>query len=278
MKRRTFLMVLFFLSARLYGQHADTTSRTLQDFVTEPVSQTPEPPLPATAQYSSEEITVRKFDEKKWHKIVDSRNYADKRTRNTPDNEKQGNKEPGRNSETRAKDDGEDTTHYSYDDDSETLDMSWLGPVGQIIFYLAIATIIVVILVQVIRTTSFKSNPKRKRSTLDGADDGQDITLLDTEDLILKAHNARNYKLAIRLHFLDLLKKLNENGFITWTKDKTNRDYLSELFSKQYYFEEIRKLTLAYEQVWYGEHSPSEDRYQELRGEFQGIDQKFRTS
>jgi hypothetical protein len=82
----------------------------------------------------------------------------------------------------------------------------------------------------------------------------------------------------VRLYFLDLLKKLNENGVIVWTKDKTNRDYLSELFSKQFHFDEIRRLTLAYERVWYGEHIPTEESYRELRNDFQQTNQKLKVS
>jgi hypothetical protein len=275
--REAAFVALCFVSVLVYGQ-GDSVIAEEQDGSLEALLTRAPDNTPASKQYSSENITIRKFDDKKWHEIVDSKNYSDKRTRNTPQREMQGGGKQPQNSGTRAQQPEEDNARYSYDDDTETLDMSWLGPIGEIIFYLAIATIIIVILVQVIRTTSFKPNPKRAQTSIDGAEDGQDITLLDTENLISQAHAARNYKLAIRLHFLDLLKKLNENGLITWTKDKTNRDYLRELFSKHYYFEEIRKLTLAYEQVWYGEHAPGEERYEELRGEFQGINQKLKAS
>ena len=75
-----------------------------------------------------------------------------------------------------------------------------------------------------------------------------------------------------------LLKKLNEEGFIVWKKDKTNRDYLTELFSKPNYFEEVRRLTLAYEQIWYGDHTLPVESYQKLITEFKSIDQKLHTS
>ena len=281
MKRFGLLMLLFFVSVVSYGQAADGSSSELpQDPALERLLSRTQAPstLTTTQEYSSENITIRKFDEKKWQEIVGSRNYSDKRTLETPQSEKQSGEEPTANSGARTTDNNESGDRYSYDEDSETLDMSWLGPVGQIIFYVALASIIIIILVQVVRTTSFKSNPKRTRTTEGDSDDIHDITTLDTEELISKAHRARDYKLAIRLYFLDLLKKLNESGRIVWTKDKTNRDYLSELFTKQYYFEEIRKLTIEYERVWYGEHFPNEDRYQELRREFQEINQKFKTS
>jgi hypothetical protein len=275
---------LFLFACVVHGQSVDTLTVELEDGSRVPLgSQMQEAKipsaLPATREYSSENIKVRKFDPKKWHDIVDSRDYADTRTRKNPQ-DKQGQGEGGRSSGTRGGDtDENDDGRYEYDrDEGSSLNLSWLGPLGQIIFYVAIAVIIIVILQQIIRNTSFRSNPKRPSASSNSVDNVHDITALETEDLIQKAHGARDYKLAVRLYFLDLLKKLNENGVIVWTKDKTNRDYLSELLSKQYYFDEVRKLTLAYERVWYGEHLPTEEGYLQLRNEFQEINQKFKTS
>ena len=79
----------------------------------------------------------------------------------------------------------------------------------------------------------------------------------------------------VRIYFLGLLKKLNEGGLIVWKKDKTNRDYLAELFSKEDFFDEVKKVTLAYEQVWYGDHSLSVELYHQLMEEFKAIDSRL---
>ncbi len=51
-----------------------------------------------------------------------------------------------------------------------------------------------------------------------------------------------------------------------------------ELYTKGFYFDDIRKLTLAYELVWYGEHTPQNETYQKLFSEFEAIFQKINTS
>lgn len=269
MKWLTFLLFPLLVPGLARGQSSDTDSQ-LPDI---PKSST----APSARQYSSETIEIRKFDQKKWQEIVASRNYTDTRTRKT-EQDRQGDKAEANNkSESRTLDQEEDDEgRYDYDHEEDSaIDLTWLGPLGQIIFYAAIAAIIVLILWQIVRHTSFKANIKRPPLSADSTDDIRDISELDTELLIQKAHSARDYNLVIRLCFLDLLKKLNDNGVILWTKDKTNRDYLSELSSKQYYFNEIRRLTLVYERVWYGEHIPTEERYHELRIEFQEMNQKF---
>jgi hypothetical protein len=270
MKGLALLIWLFLAAGLTHGQSVDSDA------------QLPEPrkpsTLPATQQYSSEKIEIRKFDETKWREIVKSGNYTDTRTKKTPKDRKKGEDEAGQGSGSRRQD-GDEEDRYEYDnEEGSTIDLSWLGPLGQIIFYVAIAAIIVVILLQIVRNTSFKSNVKRPLVSADNTEEIHDISELDTENLIQKAHSAGDYKLAIRLYFLDLLKKLNENGVIIWTKDKTNRDYLSELFSKGYHFDDVRRLTLAYERVWYGEHIPTEERYHELKNEFQEMNQKFKVS
>jgi hypothetical protein len=281
MKKLIFLISLCFLAGTSIAQYEDPVTHDQKETATSLEDQLTTDPssLPATRAYAAEAIERKKFDEKKWRDIVDSRKYADTQTHNQSNEQKRGSGQEGQNSGKRGYYEDEEDGRYDYDvEESESVNLGFLGPIFQIIFYLVIIAIIGLILTQIIRNTSFKSNPKRKITALASVSDVHDITELDTEDLIQKAHLANDYKLAIRLYFLHLLKKLNENGVIVWTKDKTNRDYLSELFAKQYYFDEVRKLTLAYERVWYGEHVPDEERYQELRNEFQQINQKFKAS
>ena len=235
--------------------------------------------LPATREYASENIEMRRFAQKKWHEIVDSSNYSDTRTRKNRQGERSGSGGETDDDFGARRGDQSDDESYDYDrEEGTSINLNWLGPLGQLIFYGAIAAIIITILLQIARNTSFRTNTKRPSVSTIVGEEIHDISELDTENLIQAAHNAKDYKLAIRLYFLDLLKRLNENGTIVWTKDKTNRDYLSELFSKQYYFHEVRSLTLAYERVWYGEHIPTEERYHALRNEFQEINQKFKVS
>ena len=124
-----------------------------------------------------------------------------------------------------------------------------------------------------------KANPKVIKTDLpDHSSRIEDIKELEIDRLLREALASANYRLTIRIYFLGLLKRLDEDGVIIWKKNKTNRDYLAELFSKAHYFEEIRSLTFAYEQVWYGEHDLPVENYQEIISSFKSIDQQLKDS
>jgi hypothetical protein len=105
----------------------------------------------------------------------------------------------------------------------------------------------------------------------------ENIEEIDIELLLQQARRDGNYRLAVRLYYLGLLKKLNEMGKIVWKKDKTNRDYLTELFQREYHFDEIKELTLSYEKVWYGEHGLTPDSFQTITSGFESVYQKMNT-
>lgn len=79
----------------------------------------------------------------------------------------------------------------------------------------------------------------------------ENIHLIDFEELIAKAREEKDFRRAVRLHFLKLLKELSDKNLIAWKIDKTNKDYSIELLNTQYnaHFKELAEL---YEYVWYG--------------------------
>jgi hypothetical protein len=83
------------------------------------------------------------------------------------------------------------------------------------------------------------------------------------EQALEKALLQRNFRMAIRIHYLWLLKALYEKELINWKKDKTNHAYISELARKssQESADSFRKLTLWYEKAWYGESIINENDF-----------------
>ena len=165
------------------------------------------------------------------------------------------------------------------DDESEDSDLALPSlsiPFLDVIFYAIAIGIIGYILYLIIKNTSIKSSTKiAKPENNDPSAPVEDIKELEIDRLLREAMTAGNYRLAIRIYFLALLKKLDEDGLIAWKKDKTNRDYLTELFMKARYYDEVQRLTLAYEEVWYGDHSFSTQTYEEIIASFKTIDQQL---
>ncbi len=51
-----------------------------------------------------------------------------------------------------------------------------------------------------------------------------------------------------------------------------------ELYAKARYYNEVRKLTLIYEQVWYGDHAIPLELYNRVKAEFTSVNQQINAS
>ncbi len=89
----------------------------------------------------------------------------------------------------------------------------------------------------------------------------------DLERMIYEALQSNNYKLAIRLQFIYVVRLLSEKGLISWKKHKTNAAYGRELkghtFSPKYSY-----LNSLFEHVWYGELEYSSGDLMEINNSF----------
>jgi hypothetical protein len=94
------------------------------------------------------------------------------------------------------------------------------------------------------------------------------LTMSEADALIARAVANEQWSVAIRLHFLALLKDLQDQGRITWRRDKTNRDYHYELSGAPDYGA-FAQLVTAYETAWYGDHPPTAAGYHRLAAAFQ---------
>lgn len=85
------------------------------------------------------------------------------------------------------------------------------------------------------------------------------------QELVNKAEIAGDYRLAIRLQYLKLLRVLDNAEEIEWRSGKTNYDYLNEIRGMELK-EDFDALNYIYEYSWYGQFDiSSEEKYQELR-------------
>jgi hypothetical protein len=220
--------------------------------------------LPTTQDHARSKMTIRKFDDAKWKKIAGSTSFDEK-----PDKPK-------------GEDDKKDKGDGDEDEDPPIQNLPsvpWDSELLRVIAYVIVIGLIVAVVYFFTKDLRFSSKIKP------GALPEQDLTAsveniehIDVTSALQKAIAEGNFRLAVRMYFLDLLKKLNETGYIAWKKEKTNYEYLMELYSKGFYFDDVRKLTLAYELVWYGEHTLSDEAYQKLFSEFESINQNINTS
>lgn len=251
-----FIAILFYFAAG--AQEVDTLNYeditdAYEDYTNEeeaPVQTFTSPDvLESTKAYKAENINLKKFDRKKWQEIVGETDYREKK-------KTQSGAQP-----------------------VSSGSVPWSGELLRIISYIVIIVIVILLLYYVSKNISvnYKLSKGKLPTAGDPAAPVENIEDLDIHTLLQQALAERNFRLAVRLYYLGLLKKLNESGIIRWKKDKTNRDYLSELFLHQNYYEDVRKLTLAYETVWYGEHPLTQESFQMLATDFEHVDQKIQS-
>ena len=259
-----FIGVLFTHS--LYAQENDSVDGTSEESIDDTEELFNYPPVDPRDVwkkngYDSERVDVKRFDAKKWKEVIGKTDYR----KEHPDREKEDS----------------DSEKSASRDFGGNLSMNIPIPplVLKIIFYTLTFGVIGYLLLMVFKGTSLKTKPKNLKSeSEDPTEQVADIKELEVDRLLQDAMASGNYPLAIRICFLGLLKKLDEDGFIIWKKDKTNRDYLTELFQKQHYFDEVKRLTLAYEEVWYGGHHFPMAAYEKIISSFKAIHHELNVS
>ena len=237
----------FFLQFKCHAQEdliEDTMVQTLPSDEETNVHNLVDPDeLETTQAYLSEPVKMRPFDEHKWKSIVGSIDF---------------------------KETIEVREEKSYSPLS--------GNLLRVISFVVIAGLLITLVYYLTRYISVDYKIERsKLETDDLARPVENIAELDIERLLAQAKHDGHYKLAVRLYYLGLLKKLNDRGAIVWKKDKTNRDYLAELFSANIFFDEVKKLTRSYEAVWYGDHDLKPDTFTVVAAQFESIYGKLKT-
>ncbi len=109
---------------------------------------------------------------------------------------------------------------------------------------------------------------KQRIRPLRTTDTNEETTIhADLDKALGNAETAGAYRLAIRLRYLQLLKRLSELQLIQYREDATNMEYLTQLYGHSGY-PLFFSLTRHYEYAWYGEALVTRDIYNRLSADF----------
>ena len=91
-------------------------------------------------------------------------------------------------------------------------------------------------------------------------------------DLFLQdALSSSDFRLSVRLMYLNIIKALSQKEIIHWKRDKTNGDYLLEMNEHNLY-SDFRKCTLVYEYVWFNELKDfNREQYEGIKPAFEQL-------
>ncbi|HEX8356936.1 MAG TPA: hypothetical protein VF610_05985 [Segetibacter sp.] len=102
----------------------------------------------------------------------------------------------------------------------------------------------------------------------------EDIHAINFDDAITDAIFKANFRLALRLLYLQSLKNLSDKGYINWQINKTNSDYLAEVYNKPWH-SIFKSLTNRFEYTWYGERMIGKDDFDVLLAQFKQFNRQL---
>jgi len=106
--------------------------------------------------------------------------------------------------------------------------------------------------------------------------DEENIHELDFKAAIEKAIVNNNYRLAVRLLYLQTLKQLTDNGLIDWRIHKTHATYVQELKGHQHQSGFVQ-LTNFFDRVWYGEANITYEQFTQTQQSFIQFQQQIQS-
>lgn len=97
-----------------------------------------------------------------------------------------------------------------------------------------------------------------------------EIPKTELELLLDEALDKEDYREAIRIYFIFIIRGLIVKDWIVWEKEKTNFSYLAEMRNKPY-ASEFESTVSVYEIVWYGERKLTKEEYYALEPRFKNL-------
>ena len=142
-------------------------------------------------------------------------------------------------------------------------DSTWLLIVLIVVLALAIGYMVFI---------SFSERNKKVKHVVTDENKFENLTITKTElELALEAAiKNKNYREAVRIYFIAVIKEMKDRSWIRWEKKKTNYHYINEITGRQQQPDFITA-TRAFEIVWYGNRSLAENEYNQIEPLFKKL-------
>lgn len=137
-----------------------------------------------------------------------------------------------------------------------------LSSLWQVILILVVITLLGLLVFLIVKQGWLSSNTSIKK------DHEAPVALKDIEDRLHETDmekalrltlEAKDYRMAIRVYYLTIIKELSAKKWILWKRDKTNGQYVREVANKPN-GQAFKQLTVSFDRVWYG-NEPIEARH-----------------
>lgn len=156
------------------------------------------------------------------------------------------------------------------DSSNFSLPQMHIGPIGKALLYIVLGGVLVALIYFLFVNSEFKRNGKKYESLNIDNLAPSDIPKTELERLLEEALSQKNYREAVRIYYLFILKGLSEKHWIHWEKQKTNLHYIAEMRSKKE-VHAFHKVVTYFEFIWYGKREISETQFQLIQPDFTAL-------
>ena len=141
-----------------------------------------------------------------------------------------------------------------------------------ILIFLAVLLLLFLIVRFVAGDAVLYSSRIQRKQVVNIEDIESNLERADLTSFLDKALGNQDYRLAVRLYYLSIIKALSSAGHINWKKDKTNGQYLRELrYKKHANMRILGAVTRIFEYVWYSDTVFGKGQFEEIQLEFKQL-------
>ncbi len=146
------------------------------------------------------------------------------------------------------------------------------------LFYTIVVGILLVLIVRIFYNLNKNPAIKEAKINIDSINEIEEkMHELNLDDLLKEAISVKNFRIALRIKFLIIIKMLSQNGNINWAKEKTNWEYYTELNEKKL-SSQFKDVILNFERVWYGELMLTEDQFNLVSPSYENLTKQLITN
>ena len=101
-----------------------------------------------------------------------------------------------------------------------------------------------------------------------------EIPLTELQRRLQEALNKGDYRGAVRIYFIFIIRDLAQRNWIQWQKEKTNFHYLREMTGKSEY-DDFNRTVSYFEVIWYGKRELDEQKFNQIKPAFTRLLEKL---
>jgi len=135
------------------------------------------------------------------------------------------------------------------------------------VFYIAVGAVLMIWLITFLKKRGYNLRFKDTTDVKAEVLSEEELDLATYEQQIQAAIAAGRLRVAVRLLYLQTLRLLSDKNIITFSKEKTNANYLRAMAQTKWY-KAFASLTLNYEYIWYGEIPVNDEQFKNIHANF----------